>query len=310
MYKIIIAFMCCFSSAFACDFCGCSPSVMNSDLLSLQPQSSVGINTIYKGYQYKNNENGLTKSHLVSTNLSVAYAPKKWVELRSTLPLIWMMNQYKNTNDKTFGIGDMSIVSNFKVLSKSPIGTNKKVGHTLIFGFGIELPTGKNKISADNQLQNFTLGSKSVDFLFSGVYSMSYRKWNIIGAGLVKINTKNKDKVRYGHLYSIQIGSAYTHTFKNSQLLPNLGIRAEIQQKNLHNTIIQNTSGSYAMFLQYGLDYNIKNWNLGFQVLHPISQNTAANSIKQQSNFLLKCSYLIQKKQKKVQAESFENQNK
>ena len=96
MYKIIIAFMCCFSSAYACDFCGCSPSVMNSDLLSLQPQSSVGINTIYKGYQYKNNENGLTKSHLVSTNLSVAYAPKKWVELRSTLPLIWMMNQYKN----------------------------------------------------------------------------------------------------------------------------------------------------------------------------------------------------------------------
>jgi hypothetical protein len=193
----------------------------------------------------------------------------------------------------------MSIVSNFKVLSKSPIGTNKKVGHTLIFGFGIELPTGKNKISADNQLQNFTLGSKSVDFLFSGVYSMSYRKWNIIGAGLVKINTRNKDKVRYGHLYSIQTGSAYTHTFKNSQLLPNLGIRAEIQQKNLHNTIIQNTYRKLCIVFAIWIRLQHQNWNLGFQILHPISQNTAANSIKQQSNFLLKCYVSDSKKTKK-----------
>ena len=36
-------------------------------------------------------------------------------------------DRYKNVKDKTFGIGDMSIISNFKVLSKSPIGTNKKV---------------------------------------------------------------------------------------------------------------------------------------------------------------------------------------
>ena len=52
MYKLIIAFMCCFSSAYACDFCGCSPAVMNTDVLSLQPQSSVGI-----GRQCKTNAN-------------------------------------------------------------------------------------------------------------------------------------------------------------------------------------------------------------------------------------------------------------
>lgn len=307
MYKILIAFICCFNSMYACDFCGCSPSVMNSDLLSLQPQSSVGINTTYKSYKYEANENGLTKSHLLSTNLSVAYAPKKWLEIRSTLPLIWMMNQYTTTKDKTFGVGDMTIISNFKVLSKSPIGTNKKVGHTVIVGLGIELPTGKNKISEDNQLQNFTLGSRSVDFLFSGVYSMSYRKWNIIGAGLVKINTRNKDEVRYGHLYSIQTGAAYTHTFKKSQLLPNAGIRVEIQQKNLHKNIIQKFTGSYALFFQYGADYNIKNWNIGFQILHPMVQNTALESIKQQSNFLLKCTYLIQRKTKKTELNSIDN---
>ena len=297
MYKFIITIVCCYVQVvYACDFCGSSPSVMNSDLLSLQPQSSIGINSNYKGYKYLDNENGLLKSHMVSNNLMVTYAPKKWLELRSTLPLIWMMNQYTTTKNKTFGVGDMTIVSNFKVLSKSPIGTGKKVGHTVILGFGIELPTGKNVMSTDNLLQNFTLGSRSVDFLFSGVYSMSYRKWNIISAGLVKINTRNKDKVRYGHLYSIQTAAAYTHTFKKSQLLPNAGIRVEIQQKNLHRNIIQKFTGSYVLLFQYGADYTIKEWNIGFQILHPIVQNTAMQSIKQQSNFLLKCTYLIKKK--------------
>jgi hypothetical protein len=142
---------------------------------------------------------------MVSNNLMVAYAPKNWVELRVNLPLIWMMNQYSGVKDKTIGIGDMSLLSNFKVVNRSPIGTNRKVGHTLLLGFGLEFPTGKNQVSDDVQLQNFTLGSKSMDFLYSVVYSMSYRKWNVIGAGLVKINTENKDKVRYGHLYSIQL---------------------------------------------------------------------------------------------------------
>lgn len=76
----------------------------------------------------------------------------------------------------------------------------------------MEFPTGKNQVSDDVAIaEGPTLGSKSMDFLFSGVYSMSYRKWNVIGAGLVKINTENKDKVRYGHLYSIQAGTAYTY---------------------------------------------------------------------------------------------------
>ena len=306
MYKFIIAFMCCISSTYACDFCGCAPSIMNGDLLSVQPQSSVGINTNYTSYKYLNNENGLTTSHLISTNIFASYAPKKWVELRATLPIIWMMNKYPNLKDKTYGIGDMSIVSNFKVLSKSPIGTNKKVGHTVILGFGVELPTGKNKFSSDNQLQNFTLGSRSTDFLFSGVYSMSYRKWNIITAGLVKINTKNKEEVRYGHLYNIQLATAYTHTFKSFQLVPNLGLRTEIQQKNLHKNIIQNYTGRAALFLQYGVDVNIKDWNLGVQIQHPIYQKTAMNTIKQQSNFLFKISYLIKKKQKTIVSENAE----
>jgi hypothetical protein len=125
---------------------------------------------------------------------------------------------------------------------------------------------------------------------------MTYRKWNLIGSGLVKLNTTNKDEVRFGHLYSIQTGTAYIHYFKNSQLLPNAGLRVEIQQKNLHKNIIQKFTGNNALFFQYGADYNFKKWNLGMQIQHPLMQHTAANTIKQGSNIILKCVYMIQKK--------------
>ncbi len=220
------------------------------------------------------------------------------MELRVNLPIIWMMNQYSNIKDKSYGVGDMSWMTNFKVVNKSPIGSKRKVGHTFLLGFGIEFPTGKNHLSNDVQLQNFTLGSKSVDFLFSGVYSMSYRNWNLITAAIVKINTQNKEKVRYGHLYNLQIGTSYTHTFQTCQLLPNVSFRTEIQQKNLYKRIIQTYSGSYALFIQYGADLNIKNLNFGFQLQHPLVQNTARNTIKQQSNYSLKAAYTISKKRK------------
>ena len=300
MYKIFFALMCCIGNAYSCDFCGGSPSVMNSDLLSIQPQSFIGINTNYRNYKYANPENGLNRTDLLSTNLTIAYAPKKWVELRANLPIIWMSNTYKNVNENTFGIGDMSLIGNFKAINKSADGEKRKVGHIFNVGFGIEFPTGKNKVYANNPLQNFTLGSKSTDFLFSGVYSMSYRKWNLMGSGLVKINTRNKDEVRFGHLYSIQTGTAYIHYFKNSQLLPNAGLRVEIQQKNLYKHIIQKYTGSNALFFQYGADYNFKKWNLGMQIQHPFIQHTAANTIKQGSNFILKCVYMIQKNNQKT----------
>lgn len=118
MYKIFFALMCCIGNAYSCDFCGGSPSVMNSDLLSIQPQSFIGINTNYRNYKYANPENGLNRTDLLSTNLTIAYAPKKWVELRANLPIIWMSNTYKNVNENTFGIGDMSLIGNFKAINK------------------------------------------------------------------------------------------------------------------------------------------------------------------------------------------------
>jgi hypothetical protein len=235
----------------------------------------------------------------VSIAITGSYAPKKWVEIKASLPIVWMDNVYSNTKDKVIGLSDMSILTNFKAISRSPIGTNKKVGHTLILGFGLELPTGKNYIASDKQLQNITLGSRSVDFLISAGYSLSYKNWNIISAVIAKINTKNKDKVRYGHLYTMQIGTAYTKTFKKLQLVPNIGMKYEIQQKNLHNNIIQNFTGSNALFIQYGSDFLIKNWNLGFQIQHPLVQQTANRTIKQTSSFLFKCTYIIKRNKNK-----------
>lgn len=300
MYKIIIAIICCFSSAYACDFCGGATATLNNDLLSLQPQSSIGITTNYKAYKYYNNENNLQRTHMTSATLVGAYAPKKWIELKLLLPFVSFVNKYTTAKDKTFGLSDMSINANFRAVSRSPIGTTKKVGHVLVIGFGIELPTGSNNISSDVQLQNFTLGSRSVDFNLSAIYSLSYHNWSFITAFMSKVNTANKEKIRYGHLYSFLIGTTYTKSFKKFQLLPNAGLNYEIQQKNLHKNIIQKYSGSQILALQYGTDFMVKKWNIGFQVKHPLTQQIAHNTIKQSSSFLVKCTYIIKRNKKSI----------
>lgn len=298
MYKFIIAFICCYSSVYACDFCGCSPSVMSSDLSNLQPQSSVSTTTSYKKYQYLTSDVGLQQTHVVAQQLSISYAPNNWVELRTTLPFVWMQNNYAVAQEKKFGIGDMNVFSSFKAWSKSPLKHKRKLGQQLNLGVGIELPTGKNKQSYEQLSQQFMFGSKSIDLLFSGIYSLSIRKFGFITAAFVKVNTPNKAEIRYGNNFVFQIIGNYSASTKHCMLMPNIGVKADYTQKNIYRHIIQSKSGGYALYATYGLDMMIKNWNLSGRFEHAFVQHVANNSLKEKASVMIKVGYVFKQKNK------------
>lgn len=304
MYKFIIAFMCCYSSVYACDFCGCSPSVMSSDLSNLQPQTSISTTTSYKKYQYLTSDVGLQQTHIVAQQLSVSYAPKNWVELRTTLPLVWMQNNYATIAEKKFGIGDMNIFSSFKVWSKSPLKHKRKLGQQLNFGVGIELPTGKNIQSLQEISQQFMFGSKSVDILLSGIYSLSIQKFGFITAVFAKINTPNKAEIRYGNNFVFQLIGNYSANTKRCMLMPNIGMKADYTQKNIYRHIIQSKSGGYALYATYGLDIMVKNWNLSGRFEHAFVQHIANNSLKEKTSVMLKVGYVFKQKVKQAKKRS------
>lgn len=298
MYKYIILMMLFIQKSYACDFCGCSPSVMSSDLSNLQPQTSVSTTTSYKKYHYLKSDVGLQQTHIVAQQISISYAPKNWVELRTTLPLVFMQNNYATVAEKKFGIGDMNIFASFKAWSKSPLKHKRKLGQQLNFGVGVELPTGKNIQSLQEISQQFMFGSKSVDVLFSAIYSLSIKKFGFITSGFVKVNTPNKSEIRYGNNFVFQLIGNYSANTKRCMLMPNIGVKVDYTQKNIYRHIIQSKSGGYALYATYGLDIMVKNWNFSGRFEHAFVQHIANNSLKEKASVMVKVGYVFKQKTK------------
>lgn len=306
MYKFILAMLCCYSSVFACDFCGCSPSVMNTDVLSLQPQSSVGTSLQYKNYTFSASDANVKRTQMVTQNFFVSYAPKKWVDLRLSLPISWMLNEYKvqdantpNLREKKFGINDLMLFSNFRIYAKPAMG-DKKVGHILNLGYGMGFPTGSKKTSTNELLQDFNFGTQMVSFYFSGTYSLSIKNWAIVNAALVKINLYNKDRIKYGNTYSYQLSGNYTHFFKHLSLTPIVGMRADIAQKNLHNNIIQPKSGGWTLAATVGIQCSVKDFAFNISLFQPVAQELSKGNSREKTGFNCMFRYQIKRKTKVV----------
>lgn len=307
MKKYLAVMLLCYSvQLFSCDFCGCSPTVMNTDVMSIQPQSSAGTSLQYRSYAYKTSSVNLKNTHVATQTFFVSYAPKKWVDIRLSMPLIWMVNKYKMVNENTpkiketkFGAGDLLLFSNFRVVAKPPIG-NKKVGHVVNLGYGMSFPTGSKKTSENVLLQDFNFGTQMIAFYFSGAYSLSVKKWGLVNAALVKINMYNKDKVKYGNMYSYQISANYTHSFKHVLLTPIIGIRSDISSKNLHNNIIQNKSGGWALAFDASLQCTIKDFAFNVGISQPVVQKISAGEMVQKTGVTAMLRYQIKRKPKIV----------
>ena len=309
MYKYVLAAMFLVNYANACDFCGCSPSVMNTDVLSLQPQSSLGTSVQYRKYKYLSSDANLKQTQVVTQNFFLSYAPKKWVDIRLSIPISWMFNNYikqdantPNLNEKKFGIGDLVLFSNFKVFSKPGMGAHK-TGHIINLGYGMSFPTGSKKTSTNEWLQDFNFGTQSVAFYFAGTYSLSIRNWSLVNSALVKLNMYNKDRIKYGNMYSYEISANYTYFIKKVSLMPIVGFLADISQKNLHNQIIQGKSGSWSINFDVGLQCSVKDFGISVNVSQPMAQNTSANTILQKTGVSCMVRYQIKRKLKINQAE-------
>ncbi len=309
MYKYLLAAICCINSVYACDFCGCSPSVLNADVLALQPQSSVGISVQYRNYKHLASDFNAKRTQIVTQNFYVSYAPAKWVDIRASLPVLWLINDYlkldANTpklQEKKVGIGDFIIFSNFRVWQKPPF--SQKVGHIINLGYGMSFPTGTKKSSENMLLQDFNFGTQAIGFLFSGAYSISIGSWGLVNNVLIKVNLKNKQQVTYGNQYSYQVSANYSAYVKHFVLIPSVGFGVNVQDKNIRNNIIQKKSGAWNVALNYGLQFTAKGITFSASATHPLAQNTSNGDILQLSGFNCLLKYQLPQVHKKKVSET------
>jgi hypothetical protein len=277
---------------------------MSTDVLSLQPQSSIGTSVQYRNFKHLMSESNISRTQIVTQNFFVSYAPKKWVDVRLSMPISWMFNRYKTLDantpklyEKKFGAGDLLLFSNFRVYSRPP-GGDKKVGHIINLGYGMSFPTGSKKASLNELLQDFNFGTGTVGFYFSGTYSLSIKNWSLMNMALVKLNMYNKEDVKYGNTYSYQVSSNYTQLIKKVYLIPVVGIRVDIEQKNLHHQYLQAQSGLWVLEMNAGLQCSYKDFAFSVNLSQPVAQKISGGNIIQKTGVGGMLRYQIKRKNK------------
>lgn len=257
----------------ACDFCGCSPASSNWDQDAVQPSSYLQHSLFIKNVDFNDPDNTLNNSLIIGQLLIGAYSPIKKLELRATLPVLSMYNYFsENATQKEWGLGDALLQVNYLLVDIKPF-EDKKLSHSLIATGGIELPTGSYAVSEDPLLSNIAFGSKSVDYSTGFLYKLTKFKGAFSAGTTAKLNTANRNDIRYGHQFNVFMQGAYLLSDKVVKWRATLGTRYDYSSRNIFRGIYQNKTGGNLWQMTAGINGAKKRWAWGVVYQQPILQN-------------------------------------
>lgn len=265
--------------SFGCDICGCS---LGGGYYGILPQFSknfIGLRwSQAKFYAHMNHDSQyLGEEHSNDTyrklELWGRYYINKKFQVFGFVP--YAFNDMNGTEQKLSvnGLGDVSILGNYLVINTGESKT-AVFKHTLMAGAGVKLPTGKYNLEDNGSIvnRNFQLGTGSLDFLVSGVYTLRYGKTGINTEAGYKMNTRNSHNYRFGNQFHISSQFFYWQNIGSLRLLPNTGVYYEQAARHRDGEIIQMNTGGSALLATAGLETYFKQLAVGFSYQHPVKQ--------------------------------------
>ncbi|MBS1774011.1 MAG: hypothetical protein JST82_14225 [Bacteroidetes bacterium] len=226
----------------ACNICGCSAS---NQYLGILPQSK--SNFIGVQYQYRSffnthmpeagELNGeISKEYYHMAQVWGRYKISNRVQVFAFVP--YVSNVHQETNAKTIynGIGDISILANYKILGA--VCSGKEWQHVLQAGAGIKLPAGKYDrmaIKYSDALPNMQPGTASLDFITNINYTFQHTHTGINTDVSYIYTTSNPDKYRFGNRFQGGMLIFYSMGIKKLRLIPQIGGRYEYTYRDYEN---------------------------------------------------------------------------
>ncbi len=276
------------SSSSACDVCSGVSNGFNLDISGQQTTNSIGIG--YRYIPFKNqSESSANLSMINMVDVYGSYSPVKKFVIISSLSYIHSIIRDQETRQTFSGLGDMSLLFNYKALSKTP-EKNSNIKHELSFVAGLELPTGKYVNDVDNLPLQQT-GSRSVDFLSGVNYQVTLGDWWISNSNILKFNTTNKFDYRFGNSYWSAIYAAYSIRKTKHQVRPMIGLDVLHQQRNVKENIYQNMTGGTLIRSVVGVSYKINDFQISLLTQVPMYQAMNNTSVKFMPDLTLKLFY-------------------
>lgn len=269
----------------ACDVCGCSLGGSYYGILPQFGKNFIGLRwSQAKFHAHMNHGAVLGEEHSNDAyrklELWGRYYINDKIQVFAFVP--YSYNDMNGTEQKikTHGLGDVSILANYLILNTGEDKT-KKFKHTLMAGVGVKVPTGKYDLEDKGLIvnRNFQLGTGSVDFIVSGVYTIRYQKVGINSEAGYKINTRNNHEYLFGNQFHASGKLFYWQNINALSVLPNVGVYYERAAQHRDGEIIQANTGGNAVLLSAGMEMYYRQFSVGFTFQKPVSQKYNSDEI-------------------------------
>ena len=282
----------------ACEFCGCGVGNFYLGILPQFHKQFVGVR--YQALNY-NSHVGLhpslaTSEHFQTAEAWARFYPTSRLQLLTLVP--YHFNKQTTTSGQVHleGVGDIPILINYNLYNTIKIDPLIPFKHSIWLGGGIKLPTGKFDFiesSSAGANQNFQLGTGSIDFIVSGIYTLRYDKWGINADVTYKINTYNSNAYKFGNKLNGSISVIFVQQVKKVGIMPNVGVYTEQSARNTSGDAAITDSGGSANFFSMGIETYWKKISVGFNYRKPWNQNLSNGKIEALDRMMLHASYLF-----------------
>lgn len=279
-------------SATACDVCGCGNG---SSFFGILPQSHFK----FGGIRFQNK---LYESHFTSKLLRTEesfHSIEPWLRfypVKKTQLVLMGSYQFNaqtmvaSGDKKTLeGFGDIAAMAHYNVINTFMDSTAHTFDHIWLLGGGIKLPTGKYDYAMNSDEvanPNFQLGTGSVDYTLSSIYTIRKGSYGLNTDLSYKINGTNKNHYKFANKSRAIVNAFGQYYLGDFTLLPNVGALAEYATFDKQNGINNLFSGGYMVNAMIGSEIYFKKITAGFSMQLPLAGNLSDGQLRMKHSFM------------------------
>lgn len=303
-YTALLSAVLLINSVKACDVCGFAINSLNTGILP-------GFRKHFVALRWS--ERSFVSEHTLPAIETGAYSPIRSKEAFHTIDLWGRYNPHRRLQlfyfipfgihqrteeqigtERFYGPGDMSVAINHILLNTGD-SAHQQVKHTLLWGGGIKLPTGKYGIKNKNDIvvPNMQLGTGSVDFLLNASYTIRLGAFGFLYEAGYRIHTSNRRQYRFGNRLNSALRALYWYNLRRSILMPHIGMFFEHASRDRKNHIQRHYTGGYMLQATAGIDIFIRNIGMGMSFMQPAFHYLARGFVHPRQQYLVQLTYFF-----------------
>ncbi|MEP7317589.1 MAG: hypothetical protein ABI921_02575 [Panacibacter sp.] len=293
----VLLFFC--AQSYACPICGCGVGNFYMGLLPNFQSKFIGVRYQYLHYhtQLTDEPEEFSNDYYKTVELWGGFSIGKQWQLLAYVPYQLNTLHSDEGTKKLNGLGDISLIANYKLLDKTNTSSNgKSTVQQLWIGGGLKLPAGKYRIDIYNPETeigdvNSQQGTGSTDFLLNATYDIRFNKFGINTTANYKINTTNNEQYHFGNRFNAASLAYYQVNLKNIVVTPNAGFMYQHSAENDFSNAKVEQTGGYLALSVIGAEISIKRIAIGANVQLPISQDFASGQTESKTRGMVHVSF-------------------